>query len=422
MLTRAEARAISAVDEQALVDLLVRLVAVPSVGGSDAEIEVQHVLSDVFRKLDLDVDLWRMDLPVLTADPGYPGMEVERTEAWGLVGVTEAARCPALILQGHADVVPAGNEYLWTGDPFKAKVTAGRVVGRGACDMKSGLVANIAALQAIRAAGIRLRSPLSLQSVIGEEDGGLGAFGTLQRGHHGASCIISEPTNGKLVTANAGALTFRIEVSGLATHGSTRYAGSSAIDTYVRLHSALTALEQRRNTEPEWLMTEYPIPYPLSVGQVQAGDWSSSVPDYLVAEGRLGLRIEEEPTSARAEFEDVVRAVADADPWLREHPPRVTWLGGQFRGGQLTPGHPLLDVVAEAHAAAVRGPLPEVHAAPYGSDLRLYAGAGIPTLHYGPGDIWGAHGPDESVLISEIVTVVHTLILTVMRTCGADGD
>ena len=80
------------------------------------------------------------------------------------------------------------------------------------------------------------------------------------------------------------------------------------------------------NLEP--LMQGYPVPYPLSVGRIRGGDWPSSVPDLLVAEGRYGLFIEEEPASARAELEAAVAQAAEHDPYLREHPPRVSWSGG----------------------------------------------------------------------------------------------
>lgn len=70
-----------------------------------------------------------------------------------------------------------------------------------------GVVACLAAVRAVRAAGIRLRRPYALHVVVGEEDGGLGAFGTLKRGHRGAACVIAEPTSGTITTANAGALT-----------------------------------------------------------------------------------------------------------------------------------------------------------------------------------------------------------------------
>lgn len=80
------------------------------------------------------------------------------------------------------------------------------------------------------------------------------------------------------MTANAGALTFRIEVPGRATHGSTRYVGVSAVDAYLPIHRALARLEARRNTDVDPLMSEYPIPYPLSVGTVRAATGPAACP------------------------------------------------------------------------------------------------------------------------------------------------
>jgi acetylornithine deacetylase len=422
-LTRAEERALAAVDRSAVAAALTELLAVPSVGGTDAEADVQHLLAKRLTRLGLDVDLWAMDLPALTADPAFPGAEVTRTEAWGLVGTAAGADdgaddVPALVLQGHVDVVPSGDLAKWGTEPFEPTWRGDRVHGRGACDMKAGVVANLAAVAAVRAAGVPLRRGVALHLVVGEEDGGLGAFGTLERGHTGEACIITEPTSGTLITAAAGALTFTLEVPGIATHASTPYAGHSAIDSYVLLHRALADLGEERNRAVETLMAEYPVPYPLVVGRVRAGDWSSSVPDLLVADGRLGLRIEEDPDAARRELEERVAAVAAADPFLRDHPPVVTWSGGQFRGGQLFPGHPLRELVLQAHADIAGDERLRERGAPYGSDLRLYAGAGIPTLHYGPGDVRLAHGPDEAVELDEVVRVTEALVLAVLRSCG----
>lgn len=124
--------------------------------------------------------------------------------------------------------------------------------------------------------------------VVGEEDGGLGAFGTLKRGHRGAACVIAEPTSGTITAANAGAWTFELAVTGRATHASTSYAGVSALDTYLPLHAALADLQRRRYAVVDPLMDEYPIAYPLLVGRVTCGDWASSVPDRLVAEDGSG--------------------------------------------------------------------------------------------------------------------------------------
>ena len=115
--------------------------------------------------------------------------------------------------------------------------------------MKGGVAAILGAVATVQRAGSSV-PPYAVHFVVGEEDGGLGAYATLARGCHGDACIIPEPTDLGLVTANAGSLTFRIEVPGLATHGSTRYEGSSAIDSYLPIHRALAELERRRNAEP----------------------------------------------------------------------------------------------------------------------------------------------------------------------------
>ncbi|WP_330323678.1 ArgE/DapE family deacylase [Streptomyces pseudovenezuelae] len=414
-----EASALGAVDEAVIARLLLELLAVPSVTGSAAESELQHVLARHMERSDLDVDLWSMNLSELRAHPRFPGGEAPRTEAWGLVGGTRPrGDGPSLILQGHVDVVPPGDLARWESDPFRPRVTGDVVHARGACDMKAGVVAILAALTAIRTAGARLRGRVSAHFVVSEEDGGLGAFGTLERGHTGDACIITEPTSGAFMTANAGALTFRIEVPGRATHGSTRYVGVSAVDAYLPIHRALARLEARRNTDVDPLMSEYPIPYPLSVGTVRAGDWASSVPDLLVAEGRLGVRLGEDPAQARTELETCVAEACTDDPWLRSHPARVTWPGGQFASGRLPAGHPLAALLGGAHAEVTGGPRPSERGAPYGSDLRLYSGAGIPTLQYGPGDVRLAHGPQERVHVSEVVTVTRALVLATLRAVG----
>lgn len=392
-----------AAEETAVVDLLTELVAIPSVGGSAGEVAVQQHLAGLLAGFGLEVDLWPLDLAALRAGPAYPGEEVDRTQAWGLVASSRPGEPVGLVLESHVDVVPAGDPAGWTADPFSPVVSGGRVLGRGSCDMKGGLAAVLAAVD--RLGSDRQRVPaFAVHCVVGEEDGGLGAYATLARGHTGRACVIPEPTDLQLVTGAAGSLTFRLEVPGLATHGATAYAGSSAIDRYLPLHAALAELGRRRNAQVEPLLAHLPVAYPLSVGRLRSGDWASSVPDRLVAEGRYGLRIEEDPAAARAELEDAVRDAAERDPFLREHPPVVTWSGGRFGGGRLPAGHALADQVGAAHRAVTGEQLPPGRAVPYGSDLRLYAAAGVPTLHYGPGDIRLAHAPDESVPVDQLVT------------------
>ena len=204
-----------------------------------------------------------------------------------------------LMLNGHIDVVPIGDPDAWDAQPFAAETRGSRLFGRGACDMKAGLVAALWAAEAIRTAGVRLRGDLLLASVQGEEDGGLGTFATLRRGWRADACVIPEPTSLAMIPANSGALTFRLRVRGLATHAARRTEGVSAIEKFWPLHRALTELERRRHEGVDPRMARWPLAHPISIGTVHAGDWASSVPDLLVAEGRFGVAIGESVADAR---------------------------------------------------------------------------------------------------------------------------
>ena len=418
MPTDSRARLLAAVDDwrEAMLDLLARLVRTPSVTGSDAEHQAQAELADLLQAEGLEVDHWRIDLDALRREPDFPGAEAPRGEAWGLV-----ARLPgsgggrSLMLNGHVDVVPPG--HGWHGEPFAGQVRGGQLHGRGACDMKAGLVATIWAVHALRHSGLLLAGNVLFASVVSEEDGGLGTFATLRRGWRADACVIPEPTSLDLVPATAGALTFRLVVAGRAAHASRRTEGVSALDKFAPVLAALARLEEQRNAEVDPLSARWRPAYALSIGTVHAGEWASTVPDRLVAEGRLGVALDEPVAAARAQLEQAVADVCAADAWLRDHPVAVQWSGGQLAPGRLPAGSDLLERLRVAHAAAGGG-AQQVWAAPYGSDLRLLAQAGVPTLHYGPGDARLAHAPDESVPLPEFAMTARTLALLALDLCG----
>ena len=401
------------VDPRQVVDAVERVTAIPSIGGTPAEITVQEFFAQAWTDDGFDVDTWPLDLPELTGRADFPGMEVDRSAGLGVLArIPGAGPGPATLLLGHTDVVPPGDLAAWHTDPFTPVVTDGRIIGRGTTDMKAGLVAAWFAARAVHTAGVALAGDIYLAAVSGEEDGGLGTYALLDRlairGIDIARCIIPEPTDLDIVPANGGALTFRLIVHGAATHASRRSEGVSAIEKFAVALAALTELEAVRNIDVDPLMQRWDIAYPLSIGTVQAGDWASTVPDLCVAEGRLGVALDETPEQARAALEHAVAALADTDPWLAEHPIEVQWWGGQFAPGRTDPAHPLVTSIAAAHER-VTGRAPAIYGGPYGSDLRLLVGAGIPTLQYGPGDSAVAHAPNEWVSIDDVLTCTRTI-------------
>src|SRR5207237_8814693 len=151
-----------------------------------------------------------------------------------------------------------------------AHIHAGRLYGRGACDMKAGLAIAISAGAALKKSGLPLRGRLVVQSVVGEEDGGIGSFAMAQRGYRADAAFVLEPTRLRIIPAQAGALSFRLHISGRSAHASVRYEGISAIEKYELVEARLRQLERSLNQQAHPLFSHYPIAYALSVGRAFA--------------------------------------------------------------------------------------------------------------------------------------------------------
>lgn len=413
-----ERRVLDAIDMPGLLAYLCELIAVRSLVGDETAGQ-EHVAAQMAR-CGLDVDAWELDLAAVKKHPAC-STEMERAHGLGVVGALgQGTGGRTLILNGHVDVVPAGDESLWRYPPWSGTVAGGRVHGRGAVDMKGGLCCALFAAKALRDAGVKLRGRLLVQSVIGEEDGGVGTLATILRGCRADGAIIPEPTEMAVAPAQAGALNFRVTVPGLAAHGALRDEGVSAIEKFGPIHDALLDLERRRNsavTDP--LYARYRLPYALCIGQMSAGVWASSVAESLVFRGRYGVAVGEDLAAARRAFEATVSGAAARDPWLRDHPPTVEWWGGQFGPASIPADHPIVGAVTGAFADATGG-CARLEGVPYGSDMQLLVNVGgIPTVLFGPGDVRASHRPDEFVPISDLEAVTRTLALTALRFCGA---
>ncbi|HEV2067113.1 MAG TPA: ArgE/DapE family deacylase, partial [Thermomicrobiales bacterium] len=299
------------------------------------------------------------------------------------------------------------------------EIADGRVYGRGAADMKSGIVIYLAALDALRATGTRLNGDLLLAASSGEENGGLGALSTILRGYRADAVIVTEPTGLALVVAQGGSLVFRITVMGRSAHGATRNEGVSAFDKYLPIHQALLDWEAERNrTLSHPLYDHLENKFPISVGLVQAGNWASTVPETLVAEGRLGFLPGETIQEMQRQTEELVARVAKVDPWLREHPPVVEWFGGQFASAEVSPDEPIALAVGAAHRQ-VTGQDVRVEGIAAGTDVRLFTGiGGMPAVLYGGSELRTAHGPDEYAEIDDLVTAAETIAVTIADWCG----
>ena len=390
------------IDAAAIARDTAALVQAPSLTGHERP--ALERLGELAAALGLDAELHEHDLAALRAHPDHPGEEAPRDELLGLSVSLPGTRSGRIALNGHVDVVGVGNEP-WTHEPFSGTLADGHVHGRGSVDMKGAVIAALHALAALRRAGVETPEVV-LQAVASEEDGGLGTFAALERDAAFDAVLIPEPTGFEVVCAQAGALTFHVTVRGRAAHAAMRLAGRSALDRYVGLHLAIQAHEREINGAVEHpAMQALALPYPINVGLIQGGEWSSSVPDRVVFEGRLGVPLGADLGAARVAFESVLD---DGE----SPPPEVEWTGGQFAPGATPPDDPWVTNVAAA-VQAERGAPARLTGVPYGADMRLYCARGIPAVMVGTPGLELAHAVDERVRVDDLASVARIIVRAV---------
>jgi acetylornithine deacetylase len=404
------------------VSLLQELVRVPSVTGEEGA--VGAVVGRAFSERGLDVDTWeatREEAEPYRDHVGEQSSYENRPNVAGTKRGTGDGR--SILLNAHTDTVDPGDPTAWKGDPLSGNLEGDLLYGRGSCDMKGGLVTHLVALDALSDLGLGLRGDVIVAATVGEENGGLGALSTVLRGYRADAAIITEPTRLALVPAQGGSLVFRLRIPGRSAHAAVRDEGVSALEKFVPIFENLRELEQERNgvlSHPLYDAVRNKVP--INIGVVRAGNWASTVPESLVAEGRVGLIPGEEVDPFKDLVSERIATVAERDPWLREHPPELEWFGGQFAPAEIEPDAPICEAVKEAHER-VTGEAPAVVGVPYGADMRLFIHfGGIPCVMYGAGDVNVAHAPDEHISINELLTATSTLACLLADWCGVDED
>ena len=403
------------------VRLLQELVRVPSVTGREGA--VGKVVEGAFRERGLEVDRWVAtpeEVGPYLDHVGEQGSYRDRPNFAGVRRGTGGGR--SILLNAHTDTVAPGDPAAWSDDPFSGALEGDLLYGRGSCDMKGGLVTHLVALDALADLGVRLCGDLTVAATVGEENGGLGALSTVLRGYGADAALITEPTRLALVPAQGGSLVFRLTLTGRSAHAAVRDEGVSALEKFVPIFGAMQELERERNgTLRHPLYDGVTNKVPINVGVVRTGEWASTVPESLVAEGRVGLIPGEDVEPFKELVARRISAVAEADPWMRDHPPKIEWFGGQFAPAEVPVDAPICEALKKAHWL-VTGDEPAVQGVPYGADMRLFVRfGGMPCVMYGAGDVRVAHAPDEHVSVTDLLTATTTVACLLAEWCGVEG-
>jgi acetylornithine deacetylase len=388
----------------------------------DHEHDVQHLIAKKLETMGLEVDIVPSHFDDLRnhsafSDDGFsPDKRINVVGRWH---GTHSGEGRSLILNGHVDVVPVGDLTLWDASPWSGMIRDGRMYGRGSCDMKAGLCAGIFAVNVLQRLGFRPIGDVLIESVIGEESGGIGTLTTILKGYTADAVILLEPTRLDICPVQSGALTFRLTVPGRSIHAAMKPLGVSAIEKFAFLLNAINSLQAERHRDFKNGLFDDPNNIaPINIGTVRGGDWHSTVPEEVIAEGRMGVLPGESIASARRALEDAMHLAATSDLWLSEHPPHVDWFEGQFESGETPLDHPLIQQLTTAHQH-VLGSAPALRGVTYGSDMRLFTNhAKVAATHYGPGDVGLAHAVNEFVPLEEVIIVTKVVAQMITQWCG----
>ncbi|MFC3615327.1 ArgE/DapE family deacylase [Lutimaribacter marinistellae] len=406
------------------VAFLQKFVQIPSVRFCEGP--AQDFMADALSARGYDVDDWQLRLEDLEHLPGFGAIEGDFSKARSVVGTHHPAQTKgrSLILQGHLDVVPTGPSDMWSDPPFSGHVRNGWMYGRGAGDMKSGTVAALFALDAIRQAGFEPAARVHFQSVIEEESTGLGALSTLQRGYRADVALIPEPSDFRINRAQIGVLWFKLRVRGRPVHVAVAGEGSNAIMATFDVLDALKMLEIEWNARAAHDPVYGDVAHPLNLnaGKIAGGDWASSVPAWCDVDCRMGVLPGADLNEAKAEIEACIAKAARNHPFLGNNPPEVIWNGFQAEGYVLgEDADPALSIMQEAYRS-VFGPAETLgeNKMTALTDSRFYG------LYYDiPSFCIGAraeniHGFDERVELESVRNLTKVLAGFIARWCGVN--
>ena len=300
----------------------------------------------------------------------------------------------SLLFNSHIDTMPPGDLGEWRTPPFEPSIQDGKLYGLGSADMKGGLMASAMAVKLLKEDGYELPGDVMVTSVCDEEGGGNGSMVAAMNGLRADGVINCEGTDDELVLAHMGFVFFRVDFVGKANHSGAKWLGVSAIEKAWKVINALSEMEH------QWLLEyRHPLlPAPnMNIGVICGGTAGSTVAGECYFETCIHyLPGQMSYEQVVREFHRIVEGVSAYDPWLKDHPPKITMYqaGGAF---EMERENLFVNTFRQVYRNLKGRPVRTV-GSPAGSDSRIWKNiAGCPTIQFGPGRLEQCHSPNEYV-------------------------
>nr|WP_227357512.1 M20 family metallopeptidase [Haladaptatus salinisoli] len=309
---------------------------------------------------------------------------------------------PTVVLNGHIDVVPAGNRDEWSCPPYAAEIDGESLYGRGSADMKTGVAVGMKALVDLKESveSDDLAGSLVFQAAIGEETAEPGTKTLLERGYDGDYGVVLEPTEMRTATSEKGLAWYKITVTGEPSHASRPDQGDNAITNARPVLAALEDYDDRIGDREDDLVGQAHA----TVTQIEAGTKENVVPeDAVITVDRRFL-----PSESADQLDDEIdELLAKVEA---THGIETSWQRTRtYESAAIDINSSLAEVFREKSAEHA-----DVSVEPWGvkasTDVRNFVNdAGIEAITWGPGDLSQAHTYDEHVNLVDATTGLRTL-------------
>lgn len=325
-----------------------------------------------------------------------------------IIGVLEGKSPGKLLFNGHTDTVKAGDYKDWTADPFSGKIRDGYLYGRGACDMKAGLVSMIFAMRALKKSCIPFNKGIMFTGVIDEEVNFKGTRALIKE-HIIDECrlgFVSEPTGLNIVTQHKGAIEYRAAASGKSAHSGQAVKGVNAIVRMAKFIAALESYNDELACRDRHPVLGHPT---VNIGTIRGGTGITLVPDLCEIEFDRQILPGDSIETAGREISGIIAQIE------RDHHFKIELTQTQqFNSWQIPESHPMVQWVKGVFEKTLEQKPATAGFNAY-CEVEMLTRSGIPSLVFGPGSIDEAHSPDERVLIQDVIEAAKVYAL-----CGYD--
>lgn len=405
------------------IDFLTKMIQIPSVTGNEKP--VQDFLNTYLTDMGLDVDYFIPSLEELRKHPAFVEPAQDYTDRPNVVATwkgTGSGR--SLLFNGHIDVVPEGPEESWVEPCWSANIVDGKMYGRGTSDMKSGAAAMTMAIKAVKESGIRLKGDILSEYVMDEELTGNGTLACVMKGYKADAGICCETSSMRVNPGSIGRIWWEITVKGKAAGIQKRFEGVNAIDLGYIVKQAVDVYEKIRvDTITDPLYPDILSSIPCMVGQFECGTYASAFPDTCVLTGSMATVPSEDNHEVMKDFVSFIENYCQThSPWLKEHPPVVTFKGYYADPCAIPTDSPIVLSLCDSFTE-VMGKEPEMEGRQGAADIRHLVKYGdTPTVIFGPGLTEQMHANSEYVRIEDYLNAIKILAHTIIDWCQVSED